>query len=184
MQQLDVRNLRKAFGRCATGVTVVTSRLSDIQPIGVTANSFTSMSISPALVSWNYRSEALGFGAFLKAPYFAIRVLGQCQAALSPQFAASVPDRFAGVDVEEGIGGVPLIKGCGATFECRQWSAVEAGDHVIIIGEVLRYTRTRSSAACVSRRRLSSVARSARAHQCGRRTLSPELFCVRRDIAP
>ncbi len=140
MQQLYARNLRKPFGQCATGVTVVTSRLSNGQPMIVMANSFTSVSISPALVSWNYRSEALGFGAFVKAPYFAIHVLGQCQAALSRQFAASVPDRFAGVDVEEGIGGIPLIKSCGATFECRQWSAVEAGDHVIIIGEVLRYT--------------------------------------------
>lgn len=140
MQQLDLRNLRKAFGRFATGVTVVTSRLSDGQPIGVTANSFTSVSMAPPLVSWNYRRDALGFGAFLKAPHFAIHVLGQHQAHLSPQFAASVPDRFEDVEVEAGIGGIPLIKDCGATFECRQWSTVDAGDHVIIIGEVLRYT--------------------------------------------
>lgn len=138
--EFDVRSLRKAFGRFATGVTVVTSTLSDGQRIGVTANSFTSVSMEPPLISWNYRRDALGFAAFLQAPHFAVHVLTEHQAHLSPKFAAPVPDRFEDVDVETGIGGVPLIKDCGATFECHLWSTVEAGDHVIIIGEVMRYT--------------------------------------------
>ncbi|VFR32550.1 Nitrilotriacetate monooxygenase component B [plant metagenome] len=135
----DARDLRKAFGRFATGVTVVTTLLPDGQRIGVTANSFTSVSISPPLISWNYRREALGLAAFLQAPHFAVHVLGQHQLHLSPQFASPVADRFVGVELETGFGGVPLIKDCAATFECCQWSTVDAGDHVILLGQVLRY---------------------------------------------
>lgn len=138
----DTRDLRKAFGRFATGVTVVTAALPDGQRIGITANSFTSVSMTPPLVSWNYRREALGLAAFMQASHFAVHVLGQHQMHLSPQFASPVADRFAGVAVSEGLGGVPLIDGCAATFECRAWSTVDAGDHVIILGEVLRYTHT------------------------------------------
>lgn len=135
----DARDLRNAFGRFATGVTVVTTVLPNGQPIGLTANSFSSVSMSPPLVSWNYRREALGFAAFVGASHFAVHVLGQHQLHLSPQFASSVPDRFQGLELETGLGGVPLIKDCAAVFECRQWSTVEAGDHVILLGEVLRY---------------------------------------------
>jgi flavin reductase (DIM6/NTAB) family NADH-FMN oxidoreductase RutF len=140
--RFDARDLRKAFGRFATGITVVTTKLPDGQRIGLTANSFTSVSMSPPLVSWNYRREALGFAAFVQAQHFAIHVLGQHQLHLSPQFASSAPDRFRGVELETGMGDVPLIKNCAATFECRQWSTVEAGDHVILLGEVLRYTHS------------------------------------------
>jgi len=141
MEQIfDPRLLRQAFGRYATGVTVVTARLSDGKQIGVTANSFTSVSMSPPLISWNYRRDAFGYEAFLGARHFAVHVLGHHQRHLSPQFASAVADRFKDVELDEGLGGVPLIRDCGATFECRQWSTVEAGDHVIILGEVLRFT--------------------------------------------
>lgn len=136
----DMRDLRKAFGRFATGVTVVTAALPDGQRIGVTANSFTSVSMTPPLISWNYRRDARGLPLFMQASHFAIHVLGQHQMHLSPRFAAAVPDRFEGLPVSEGMGGAPVLGGCSATFECRKWSVVEAGDHVILLGEVLRYT--------------------------------------------
>ncbi|MGA0571318.1 flavin reductase family protein [Variovorax sp. VNK109] len=138
----DTRDLRRAFGRFATGVTVVTAALPDGQRIGVTANSFTSVSMSPPLISWNYRRDARGLPLFMEAGHFAIHVLGQHQMHLSPRFASALPDRFDGVPLSEGWGGAPLIDGCSATFECRKWSIVEAGDHVIILGEVLRYSHT------------------------------------------
>ncbi|MBN9408597.1 MAG: flavin reductase family protein [Burkholderiales bacterium] len=140
--EFDARDLRKAFGRFATGVTVVTAALPDGRRVGITANSFTSVSMSPPLVSWNYRRDAFGLALLMQASHFAVHVLAEDQMHLSPQFASPVPDRFAGVSVSEGLGGVPLIDGCGATFECRLWSTFEAGDHVIIVGEVLRYTHS------------------------------------------
>lgn len=135
----DPLHLRRAFGRFATGVTVVTSVGPDGRLIGVTVNSFASVSMTPPLVSWNYRREALAFAALAGAPHFAVHVLGRHQRQLSSQFASNAADRFAGVEVSRGIGNVPVITGCAAVFECRQWSTVEAGDHAIILGEVLRY---------------------------------------------
>lgn len=131
-------DLRKAFGSFATGVTIVTT-CAGKQPVGFTANSFASVSMEPPLLSWNYRKAAHGVAAFLEAEYFAIHVLGLDQQHLSTQFASPVVERFAGLSLREGLGGIPVIEGCSATFECRRWSTVDAGDHVIFIGEVLRY---------------------------------------------
>ena len=131
-------DLRKAFGSFATGVTVITTCVGG-QPVGFTANSFASVSMEPPLISWNYRKSAFGVAAFLEAEHFAVNVLGVDQQALSRQFASPVGERFAGVSLREGLGGVPVIEGCSATFECRRWSTLDAGDHVIFIGEVLRY---------------------------------------------
>ena len=140
LNALDRRDYRNALGRFATGVTVVTTCASNGLPIGVTANSFTSVSMAPPLVSWNYRLEAAGLQAFLDAEYFAIHVLSQRQKLLSPQFSSATADRFAGVDVQVGLGNLPIIPNSLAIFECRKWSTLEAGDHVILLGEVLRYS--------------------------------------------
>lgn len=136
----DAHDLRKAFGRFATGVTVVTAAGTQGERIGVTANSFTSVSMSPPLISWNYRRDARGLPLFMHSDFFAIHVLGQHQMHLSPRFASAIPDRFEGMAASTNQEGVPIIQGCNATFECRKWSVVEAGDHVIILGEVLRYS--------------------------------------------
>ncbi len=135
----DPRDLRKAFGQFATGVTVVTTALADGRRFGVTVNSFASVSLTPALVSWNYRRDAPGLPLLMASDYFAVHVLGQAQEAVSRQFSAPLADRFAGVATQPGLGGVPLIEDCAATFECRQWSTVDAGDHVIFLGQVMRY---------------------------------------------
>lgn len=135
----DPRDLRKAFGRFATGVTVITAALPGGRRFGVTANSFTSVSLSPPLVSWNYRLAALGLPAFLQARHFAIHVLAEGQMFLAQRFASGMVDRFEGVPIKTGLGDVPLIEGCNAVFQCSRWSTVEAGDHMIILGEVLRY---------------------------------------------
>ena len=132
-------DLRKAFGSFATGVTVVTTCAQN-RPVGFTANSFASVSMAPPLVSWNYRKAAYGVAAFLEAEHFAIHVLGLDQQHISKRFASPVAERFAGIPLREGLGGLPVIQGCSATFECRRWSTLDAGDHVIFIGEVLRYT--------------------------------------------
>jgi 3-hydroxy-9,10-secoandrosta-1,3,5(10)-triene-9,17-dione monooxygenase reductase component len=130
--------IRTALGRFATGVTVVTTAV-DGRRLGFTANSFASVSIAPPLVSWNHRRAAYRVADFLAAEHFAIHVLSIDQQEISRQFAAPLGERFAGLPVDEGIGGVPLIGDCSATFECRKWATLEAGDHIIFVGEVLRY---------------------------------------------
>lgn len=141
-ESLDQRDLRRAFGRFATGVTVVTASLPTEEKIGFTVNSFASVSIEPPLISWNCRRSARNLGAFLNARHFAVNVLADDQQALSRQFADPSSDRFTGVTTQPGVGGVPLIAGCIANFECERWSTVEAGDHIIFIGKVLRYAYT------------------------------------------
>lgn len=138
-QPFDPRDLRRAFGRFATGVTVVTLRLADGRRVGLTANSFASVSLEPPLVSWNYRRASPHLDAVLACRHFLVHVLAADQIDLSQRMARPADDKFAGLVVEDGVGGTPRIPGSLATFECELWKAVEAGDHVILLGKVLRY---------------------------------------------
>lgn len=138
--RMDMRALRSAFGRFATGVTIVTALGPDGRPIGMTANSFSSVSLDPPLVSWCLGLRSSLCAAFRAAPYFAINVLSEMQADLSARFAAPLPDRFAGVDWTSGLGGAPLIEDCIARFECAQALHFEAGDHAVLVGKVEAFT--------------------------------------------
>jgi len=138
-ERFDPRELRRALGQFATGVTVVTTCAEDGRRVGVTANSFTSLSLDPPLVLWCLSKEAPSLPAFETASHFAINVLGATQHYLSRQFATPAEDKFAGVDFQEGPGGVPILGGVLAHFVCRNVRHVEAGDHVIVIGEVERF---------------------------------------------
>lgn len=130
------RELRDALGRFATGVTVVTT-LGPEGPLGITANSFASVSLSPPLVLWSPARTSRRFPAFEAASHFAVHVLGEGQRALAERFTSN-KQGFAGLEAEAGIGGAPLLAGCAARFECRHAAAYDGGDHLIIVGEVLR----------------------------------------------
>jgi len=138
-ERFDTRDLRRALGLFATGVTVVTTRAEDGRRIGVTANSFTSLSLDPPLILWCLDRAAQSLRAFETSGRFAVNVLSAGQHYLSRQFATPADDKFAGVTCEEGPGGVPLLTGVVARFLCRNVRRVEAGDHVIMIGEVERF---------------------------------------------
>lgn len=129
---------RSALGMFATGVTIVTARAADGKLVGLTANSFNSVSISPPLVLWSLARSAGSMAAFSTGSHYAINILGADQQDLAKQFAAKGPDRFAGVQFLPGAGGAPLIQGAAATFECFNRSRYEEGDHVIFVGEVER----------------------------------------------
>jgi flavin reductase (DIM6/NTAB) family NADH-FMN oxidoreductase RutF/DNA-binding MarR family transcriptional regulator len=136
---LDSRAFRRCLSQYATGVTVVTAR-HDGQLAGVTANSFSSVSLDPPLVLWCLSRRSRRFAAFMAADHFAINILAADQIHLSQRFSGPDSDKFAGVAWTEGEGGAPLIKGAVAQLECRRGTAHEGGDHVILLGEVLRYT--------------------------------------------
>ncbi len=138
-ERLDGRELRRALGQFATGVTVVTTRDEDGRRVGVTANTFTSLSLDPPLVLWCLDRGAPSLPAFRAASHFAVNVLSTGQHYLSRQFATPADDKFAGVACESGPGDVPLLTGALARFVCRNTRHVEAGDHVIVIGEVERF---------------------------------------------
>jgi len=142
LHNFDSKDLRRAFGRFATGVTVVTFRLTDGRRVGLTANSFSSVSLDPPLVSWNYRRASPHLEALLECRHFLIHVLASEQLDLSQRMARPAEDKFAGLMLQDGLGGTPRIPGALATFECALWKTMDAGDHVIFIGQVERYEHT------------------------------------------
>ncbi|MFD2262386.1 flavin reductase family protein [Lacibacterium aquatile] len=133
----DSLGFRQVLGQFATGVAVMTARDDAERGIGVTVNSFTSVSLDPPLVSFCLDRSALSFAAFTGAETFAVNILASDQQDVSQSFARSIgEDKFAGVVCEVDDHGAPLIKGCLAWLSCKRHAIVEAGDHVIIIGEV------------------------------------------------
>lgn len=135
MTEEDVADLRQSLGKFATGVTVVTCR-GDRGPCGITANSFSSVSLDPPLVLWNIAKVSHSLSAYLEAEYFAINVLGADQRDLSHHFAQSDHTVFNGIEYNSSDHGVPILLGTIACFECRTRQVHECGDHYIIIGEV------------------------------------------------
>ncbi|MEL6099779.1 MAG: flavin reductase family protein [Pseudomonadota bacterium] len=132
----NTRLLRDAFGRFATGVTIVTTG-SDDGPVGITANSFSSVSLEPPLVLWAPGKSSRRFKYFERAKNYAIHILGSDQAKLCETFAKNA---FALNDADSDVNefGVPLIRNCLARFECTRVACYEGGDHVIVLGQVNR----------------------------------------------
>ena len=139
---LAARDYRNALGQYATGITVITARALDGSKIGVTANSFTSVSLDPPLVSWCLSKKASKLPELENVTHFAVNVLAADQHHLARQFATTSQerqDKFEGVAVIEGIGDLPLIEDAVARFQCRSVERFNAGDHLIFIGKVERY---------------------------------------------
>jgi len=129
---------RSALGMFATGVTIVTALDGAGKPVGVTANSFNSVSLDPPLVLWSLARTAASMTVFEQGSHYAINILASSQKALAERFGRRSVNRFAGVSFSAGSGGAPVIDGSAAVFECRNRSRYEEGDHVIFVGEVER----------------------------------------------
>jgi 3-hydroxy-9,10-secoandrosta-1,3,5(10)-triene-9,17-dione monooxygenase reductase component len=132
---------RNALGAFVTGVTIVTTLDEAGKPVGLTANSFNSVSLEPPMVLWSLGLNSGSLSAFRNAEYWAVHILGSDQEALSGRFAKRGIDKFEGVDTETGPGGIPLLTGCAARFVCRATFEYEGGDHAIFVGEVIDFTR-------------------------------------------
>jgi flavin reductase (DIM6/NTAB) family NADH-FMN oxidoreductase RutF len=137
----DARALRHAFGAFATGVTVITTVDPDGRWWGLTANSFSSVSLDPPLVMWSQARAAPSHAAFAGAPRFAVHILAESQLETSRRFAATGADKFAGLALRSGLGGVPLLDGCLAVIECTTEAIHPGGDHAVFIGRVARFVR-------------------------------------------
>lgn len=133
------RNLRDAFGRFATGVTVVTTRQPDGTPRGFTANSFTSVSLDPPLLLICIGKTAHSCDTFAGCDHFTVNILADDQKEISGLFASQSPDKFANVKWHPNAQNIPVIDGALASFGCAQHRLVDAGDHLILIGRVLDF---------------------------------------------
>ena len=134
---LDAQLFRRVCGRFASGITIATVLDEEGRAQGLTANSFTSVSLSPALVlvCVDHRSKVLTH--LKRSAYFGINILDEIQRPLSDRFAGSGYDRFEGIEWQPGNTGVPLFPDCLAAMECRRTESLTAGDHDILIGEVM-----------------------------------------------
>ncbi|MEM8570547.1 MAG: flavin reductase family protein [Pseudomonadota bacterium] len=136
MQEFDQRQFRDALAQFATGVTIITAAGRD-GPVGMTVNSFSSVSLDPPLILWSIAKDSDRFSAFEQSPYFCVHVLRAEDEALAMRFAANGID-FSGLAFGLGSGDIPLLAGFAARFECRVAARHEGGDHVILVGEVER----------------------------------------------
>ena len=136
----SAQEFRAALGMFATGVTIVTARATDGTVIGLTANSFNSVSLAPPLVLWSLARAAASLPVFSAGSHYAINILAADQRPLAELFATRGADRWKDVAFDQGAGGAPLLHGAAATFECFNRSRYEEGDHVIFVGEVERCT--------------------------------------------
>jgi flavin reductase (DIM6/NTAB) family NADH-FMN oxidoreductase RutF len=127
---------RASLAMFATGVTIVTARTESGGLIGLTANSFNSVSLDPPLVLWSLSRLAGSMPVFSAGSHYAINILSAGQRDMAERFATRDVDRWHGVAYTEGRGGAPLLTGAAATFECFNRSRYEEGDHVIFVGEV------------------------------------------------
>src|SRR5205814_636400 len=138
----NTRELRSALGSFATGVTIITTRDREGKLHGMTANSFTSVSLDPPLVLWSSSLYAQSLPAFQEGTHFVVNILAFDQIELSNKFAKQSDDKFIDVDHIIPESGAPVIVGSAAHFECRNEFRHYGGDHIIFIGHVERFAYT------------------------------------------
>jgi len=135
---VEASAFRVALGRFLTGVTVVTTRAADGRVAGITVSSFNTLSLDPPLVLWSISLSSPSLPIFREARRFAVNILAAEQQTLARQFAFGAPDKFAGVETRQGIGGVPLLAGAIAHLECDLVDLHPGGDHEILVGKLIR----------------------------------------------
>lgn len=138
---IDLSEYRRTLGTFATGITIVTTRDSEDRPVGITVNSFNSVSLDPPLILWSLAKAARSFPVFDDNPLWAVHILSAHQEQLSRSFATCGAQKFAGVDLQTGLENLPLLRDCCARLQCKTVFKCEAGDHLILIGEVLAFDR-------------------------------------------
>ena len=133
------RRFRDALGHFATGVAIVTARGSHGAPLGLTVNSFASVSLDPPLVLWSLDRASDRFQAFMRVEHFAVNILGAAHRALSQRLSRKGEGSLEGEPLRDGAHGVPMLAGAIANFECRVEHRHDGGDHVIFVGRVLDF---------------------------------------------
>ena len=133
---LDTRALRNALSSYPTGVAIVTSRAACGRPVGLTINSFASLSLDPPLILWTLRSRSARYQTFSQTHAFSVSVLAETQIDIARKHALPPPDGFAERDWKAFLGGCPIIDGASAHFICKGHTEINKGDHVILIGEI------------------------------------------------
>lgn len=135
----DPKDFRRALGMFGTGVTIVTTRAENGEPVGITANSFNSVSLEPPMVLWSLAKNARSLAVFQNADTWNVHILSNEQEALSNRFARAGEDKFSGLPLDSEAAHAPLLQDCSARFRCKTAFQYDGGDHIIFVGEVTDY---------------------------------------------
>ncbi len=133
----DQKEFRNACGSFATGITIVTTTGPGDEPIGMTVNSFSSLSLDPPLVMWAVGSDAISHDIFSQTDHFAIHILHKDQEGLSNLFASRGEDKFSSLDWTPGAAGSPVLPDYAVCLQCKTENVYPGGDHNILVGRVI-----------------------------------------------
>ena len=136
---MNEKNLRNVLSKFATGVTVVSTIDSDGKPIGMTANSFTSVSLDPPLVLCSIGNNQPSYEAFLKAKGYSVTILSKDQKDICDLFSSPIENKFSDIDYTLTDNGFPIIQKSLAWFDCLKWNNYPGGDHQILVGEIKNF---------------------------------------------
>ncbi len=131
------RELRGALGRFPTGVAIATALSENKQAVGMTINSLTSISLTPALIAWSIDHRSASYEIFAKTKSFAVTVLAETQADLAMRFASRGADKFASIEIDRS--GPPVIPNACAWFKCETYRSILLGDHTMLVGKVIEF---------------------------------------------
>ena len=141
----DIRLFRDTLGQFCTGVVAITSIDNNGFKIGITVNSFSSLSLSPPLILWSLSEKSESFQNFLYGDRFIVNILAREQETIASKFSISGKNKFNGIETKPSESKVPIISGCMAYLECEVYNRVTGGDHDIIVGEVKKFSSRKKS---------------------------------------
>ncbi len=139
MGNFDQKELRNACGSFATGITIVTTTTPAGEPVGMTANSFSSVSLDPPLILWSVGNYARSFAIFSSTTHYAVHILHTGQEALSNLFAGRSEDKFSQLTWTVGVAGSPILPDYAVCFQCTIAHVYPGGDHKILVGRVVAF---------------------------------------------
>ena len=171
-------NLRSAFSKFPTGVTVVTTRDREGTPRGFTANAFTSVSLDPPILLICIAKSAFSLEVFTQADGFAVNILSEAQREVSGVFASKRADKFSTIEYRDGPAGHPLIAGTCAWFDCHLGECVDAGDHIILLGNIADYHSTTENPLGFAQRGYFSLGLTYEAVDAAVRAVKPRISAI------
>lgn len=161
MSSIDQAVFRDVMGNYPTGVTVITATDREGNPVGLTVNSFASVSLDPLLILWSIDHQSSSLGGFLTSEQFAVHILAEEQKEVAALFAKKGAERFSQCDWTFSEQQLPVLDGAAAVLQCRVFNQVEAGDHTILIGEVTELLQAEKEALLFHKGKMGSLAAKA-----------------------
>lgn len=153
----QVAHFKEAMGNYPTGVTVVTAFDANKKPMGLTVNSFASVSLEPLLILWSIDKRVSTYSDFLATEKFSVNILAADQSDLCTLFSSRVADRFSQCDWKESDLNLPVLSNSLAVLQCKTVQQIEAGDHTILIGEVLEVQNESKEPLLYHRRTIGAI---------------------------